>query len=138
MKAKITPLNKCEPVREEPCEAPVSEAAKSRPDEEQSKRTASHLTLEKPTRDELKQLNAAMAWKFIRLLLQSLVIFGNLSLLIWLKDSGLFFTAYVCVALCGSLLLIIYYLEYRAPLQFGERYSPANDFKDRSNLASAV
>lgn len=80
----------------------------------------------------MKQLNAAMAWKFIRLLLQSLAVFVSLSLMAFLRELDLPLSAVVSIALIGTLMFVIYYLEYRAPLFFGERYSPANDFKDNS------
>lgn len=135
MKARITPLNKCEPDKDETCSNPVSNVAEKQPDEDQIKRPGSHLTWEKPNKAELRHLNAAMVFKFIRLLLQTLTIFASLSLMIWMRGKGLPPYAEVTIVLIGMLILSIYYLEFRAPLQFGESYSPANDIKDNSDKA---
>jgi len=128
MKAKISPLNNYEPVKDEPCSEPVPEATEIKTED----KDFSHGTWEKPTKDELRQLNAAMAWKFIRLLLQSLAIFGSVSLMIWLRKTDL--NPYVAagIIITGSVILVLYYLEYRAPLIFGERYDPSIDFKEKS------
>ena len=131
MNAKITPINN-EPVKDEPRSNPVTEAVEIQPDVNQKKRTGTHSTWEKPTKDEMKQLNAAMAWKFIRLLLQTLAIIGYLSLLISLRNLDLPFSLETGLVFFGALPLIICYLEFRAPLKFGESYSPANDIKDKS------
>ena len=131
MKAKVTSINN-EPVKEEPVINPVPKETESKSGEEQLILKGSHSTWEKPTKEEMKQLNAAMAWKFIRLLLQSLAVFVSLSLMAFLRELDLPLSAVVSIALIGTLMFVIYYLEYRAPLIFGERYSPANDFKDNS------
>lgn len=140
MSAKITSINN-EPVKDEAHVNQVKKAAESNPDrdaenqpEENPKTSGSHLTWEKPTKDEMKQLNLAMAWKFIRLLLQSLAVFVNMSLMTVLRYLDLPLSAIVGLALMSALGLAIYYLEYRAPLTFGERYSPVNDLKDNSQI----
>lgn len=137
MKAKITSIDN-EPVKDEPRSNPVSEAAESQPDENQKKRTGSHSTWEKPNKAEMRQLNLAMVWKFIRLLLQTLAIFGTLSFTIWVRGKGLSPYVEVAIVLVVTVMISIYYLEFRAPLRFGESYSPVNDIKDKSNTAFMV
>lgn len=121
-KAKVTRLNTYEPRKEE-----VEEQV-----EGQVKKTGSHLTWEKPTAAELKRLNAAMVWKFLRLLLLSGLVSGYVYLLIWLRNLDLSLNAEVITVTCSSIPLLIYYMEFRAPLQFGERKALSDDIRDRA------
>lgn len=105
MKAKVTSINN-EPVKEEPVINPVPKETESKSGEEQLILKGSHSTWEKPTKEEMKQLNAAMAWKFIRLLLQSLAVFVSLSLMAFLRELR-------PAAFCSSQYRVNWYINVR-------------------------
>lgn len=87
-----------------------------------------HMTWEKPDKAELMQLNLAMAFKAVRLLLSSLVIFAYVQFVIWLSHSGLNI-AYTFIA---SLLIVIYYFFYRNALVFGRREALEDDVEAKT------
>jgi len=128
MKAKITPLNKSVPDKDVPGIESVPADAESKPDNNMT----SHLTWETPNSDELRRLNLAMVWKFIRLLLLSLAVFGYMLFLIWIRNLGQSLNFEVISLLCGSLPLVFYYMWFRAPLLFGERKALDDDIRERS------
>jgi hypothetical protein len=87
-----------------------------------------HKTWEKPDKAELRQLNLAMLFKAVRLLLSSLAIFAYVQLEIWLSP-GEFDITYTVIA---SLPIVIYYFVYRNAMVFGRHEVPDDYVQDNS------
>ena len=93
-----------------------------------------HMTWEKPDKAEARQLNLAMAWKAIRLILSSLSICVYVQFDIWLKHCGLPEYVNNIHIFFASLLIVMYYLFYRHALVFGRREAIDEDIKDKTGF----
>ena len=87
-----------------------------------------HMTWEKPDKAELRQLNLAMLFKAVRLLLSSLAICAYVQFVIWLSHSGLD----INFTIIASLLIVIYYYFWRHALVFGRREALEDDVKEKT------
>ncbi len=99
---------------------------------------ASHLTWEKPTINEIKELNSAMIKKLIRILLSSATIFGYVVLVVWLRNLELPLNAEVVILIIFSLPILIYYLGFRGPLIFGERQALDEYIRERTMVSFLI
>lgn len=87
-----------------------------------------HMTWEKPDKAELMQLNLAMAFKAVRLLLSSLAIYAYVQFVIWLSHSGV----NIIWTIIASLLIVIYYYSHRHAMVFGRREALEEDVEDKT------
>lgn len=89
-----------------------------------------HKTWEKPDKAEARQLNLAMAWKAVRLLLSSAAIYAYVQFVIWIRHCGIPMNYTVFHTIIASLFIVAFYCFFINALVFGRRHSLDDEIKD--------
>ena len=91
-----------------------------------------HMTWGNPEKDELKQLNAFMILKAVRMLLSSLILSGYVTLVVLIRYLGLPVNQFMFLTVPAVLLIAAYYVVYRNALVFGRRLEFEEDIRSKT------